>query len=70
MTTLQSRQTRVGAKLLWDLRALKDVVIPEGVEKIGAYWFSDSEIESVEIAASVRELGIGAFYSCKSLKHI
>ena len=30
------RRIRVGTELLWDLRALKAVAIPEGVEKIGA----------------------------------
>ena len=65
-----SRRIRVGTELLWDLRALKAVAIPEGVEKIGAYWFSDSGIESVDIAASVRELGAGAFRRCKNLLRV
>ena len=47
---------------------MKDVVIPEGIEKIGNHWFWGSGIESVTVPASVREIGPDAFYKCKSLK--
>ena len=36
---LPARSTMVGDRLLWDLRKLKDVVIPEGVLEIGKQWF-------------------------------
>ena len=70
MAILPSRQILVGAVPLWDLRSLKDVRIPDGVEKVGGYWFSDSDVESVEICASVRELGPGAFCRCEKLKRV
>ena len=60
----------VGGQLLWDLRALGSVSIPEGVERIGCYWFYESEVESVEIPASVRELGVEAFGNCEKLRCI
>ena len=47
---------------------MKDVVIPEGIEKIGNHWFWGSGIESVTVPASVREIETNAFYKCKSLK--
>ena len=63
-------ETIVDGMRVWDLRKCKHVVIPEGTEKIGNYWFCDSEVESVEIPASVREIGAYAFYKCKSLKRV
>ena len=34
----------IGNKRLRDLRQFKEVIIPEGVEKIGDHWFSRSDI--------------------------
>ena len=53
-----------------DLRNCKHMVIPDGVEKIGNHWFCGSEIESVEIPASVKEIGVDAFFRCKNLKSV
>lgn len=36
--------TLVGSMSIYDLRQMKDVVIPEGVKKIGNYWFWRSKI--------------------------
>ena len=55
---------------VWDLRKQKDVVIPDGVEKIGSYWFWDTDVENVLVPASVRELGIDAFHGCEKLKSV
>ena len=60
----------VGNALLWDVRALKSVVIPGGVQTIGNYWFSNSDIENVTISASVMEIGIEAFCGCHKLKRV
>ena len=54
--------TAVGNKRLKDLRSLRDVVIPEGLERIENYWFVFADIESVEVPASVTEIGEGAFH--------
>ena len=59
-----------GGASLEDLRQTKSVVIPDGVERVGAYWFRRSEVESVEIPASVREIGEEAFYGCSGLKQV
>ena len=48
-----SREATVGGMLLRDIRALRDVKIPEGVTKIEDEWFKSSTIESVIIPASV-----------------
>ena len=49
---------------------MKNVAIPEGTERIGNHWFCGSEVEQVEISASVREIGADAFYGCKSLTRV
>ena len=49
---------------------MKEMVIPEGTERIGNHWFCCSEVEKVEIPASVREIGADAFYGCKSLTRV
>ena len=62
--------TMAGRACVWDIRALKDVVIPDGVERIGSRWFWGSGIESVAIPASVREIGAEAFGRCESLRFV
>ena len=60
--------TLVGNTSIYDLRKIKDVVIPEGTERIENHWFWRSEIESVAVPASVREIGADAFCGCRDLK--
>ena len=63
-------ETMAGTVKVWDLRNCKHVTIPEGIERIGNYWFCGSAIESVEIPASVKEICVDAFCECKSLKSV
>ena len=58
---------RATNKLLYGTKA---AVIPEGVTSIGRLAFIRSEIESVEIPASVTEIGLRAFEQCKNLKRV
>ena len=58
----------VDGRLLWDLRKLSDVVIPEGIQRIGRYWFSGSGVERITIPASVEEIGEEAFRMCGNLQ--
>lgn len=67
---LPDRETFVENLRLWDLRALKSVAIPEGVEIVRNRWFAGSWIEDVKIPASVAEIGIRAFYACRHLKTV
>lgn len=64
------RETVAWGKPLLELRKLKEVTIPEGVDMIGNRWFWGSNIESVTIPASVREIGTDAFCSCLKLKRV
>ena len=63
-------ETMAGNVKVWNLRDCKQVVIPNGIERIGNYWFWGSEVESVEISASVREIGIEAFCNCKGMRKV
>ena len=40
-----------------DLRMLREVAIPEGVQEIGEQWFKNSEIKSVVVPKSIRRIG-------------
>lgn len=55
---------------VWNLREQKNIVFPEGIERIGNHWFWGASIESVTIPASVREIGADAFCYCKKLKSV
>ena len=47
------------------------VIIPEGVEKIGAYAFANlTALESVELPSTLKYIEYGAFYGCTSLKTV
>ena len=59
-----------GDVLLRDLRQLREVVIPEGVDKVGDHWFSHSNVENVTVPKSVKVIEKYAFYECKKLKRI
>ena len=63
-------ETMVGCLHVWDLRGLKDVVVPEGTEQIGNCWFWDCEVRTVEIPASARAIGTFAFHGCKYLERL
>ena len=60
----------VGSVRVWSLRELKDVIIPEGTERIGNHWFYGCDIKSAEIPASVKCIDASAFYECKNLKRV
>ena len=50
-----------------DLLHCRYVVIPDGVERVGSYWFWKASIISVEFSTSVREIGVDAFCNCRYL---
>lgn len=49
---------------------MKTVIVPEGIKKIGSYWFWDSGIESVTIPSDIEEIGAEAFFNCKQLEKL
>ena len=67
---LPAKRTMVGNTPLWGLRQLRHVCLPEGISRIGSYWFSESKIRSVVVAASVRKIEEGAFQKCGRLARV
>ena len=67
---IPDKHVLVGAQLLSDLWVLREVEIPDGVQAICDNWFASSDIESVRIPASVREICAGAFCGCRKLKTV
>ena len=67
---ISTRNGTFGGRPLWELRALRDVVLPDGITSIGNYWFSGSGIESVAVPAGVLQIGIESFYNCSRLKMV
>ena len=47
---------------------IKEIVIPEGITKIGEYAFSQSSLESVILPKSLEKVGMGAFGYCNGMK--
>lgn len=61
---VSTSQKTVGNKFLPDLRQLKDLTIPKGVQEIGEQWFKSTGIEMVTIPSSVTVIGKEAFTNC------
>lgn len=59
-----------GKELLCCCGDVDEVDIPNGVEKICDYAFSDSNISIITLPDSMKSIGWGAFYSCQYLKRI
>ena len=49
---------------------MRNIIVPAGIKEIGAYWFWGSGIESVQVPASVENIGEGAFYRCRYLSQV
>lgn len=58
----------IGSKTFSECPDLEVVELPESLEKIGAYCFSETKILNIKIPSSVVEIGEGAFYECKELQ--
>lgn len=67
---LPSRDIMVANTPLWSLRALKSLVLPDSIDKIGDFWFAGSDVEEVTIPENVTEIGAQAFCSCPKLRRV
>ena len=65
-----SNPLRSGTEFLLNGKRIVDLVIPDGVKKIGEMAFANTKIESVVIPEGVEEIGIKAFSNCKKLNSI
>lgn len=63
-------ETMIGNARAWALRDCRQVVIPDGAEKVGNHCFWGTDVERVEIPASVLEIGADAFHGCEKLREV
>lgn len=63
-------ETMMGNIKVWDLKRCRELIIPEGIERIGNHWFWGNNFENITIPASVREIGTEAFCGCVGLKKV
>ena len=68
--TFPNGQKAVCGARLGDLRRLRDVALPEGIQVVGQMWFASSWVQSVAIPVSVRVIGTGAFDHCADLESV
>lgn len=68
--TVADGVTTIGDGLFYGKKALESITLPVTLEKIGDYAFAYSGIRSIEIPASVVELGVGAFSYCYNLQTV
>lgn len=69
-TLLPPMQTRVMSCLLWDLRRLTELHLPERLREVGEAWFAGSGIRRAFVPASVSNIQKKAFYHCPRLRGI
>ena len=53
-----------------NIHTLEEVVIPEGVETIGASAFEGTNIKEVKLPSTIKTIGYGAFQYCYNLQSI
>ena len=67
-TVLPNELRRIGDKAFVGCETLTSIVLPSGVEEIGAYGLSAPNLKSVTLSKSLRTIGDHAFYDCFDLK--
>ena len=67
---LPSNAKEIGQQAFQHCTRLKEVVLPEGLEKINSQAFYESGLETITLPDSVSEIGGNAFQYCYQLKSI
>ena len=71
ITSIKFRDyTEIPNKLLQDCENLTTITIPESVNSIGNYAFSNTGIRSYKVNSHVKKLGTHVFYNCQELTSI
>lgn len=65
--TLPSAVKEIQAEAFAGAKGFAEIILPEGVEKIGERAFAESSIEKIRIPDGVTDIGTGAFYNCVDL---
>ena len=61
---------QIGVWAFSDSKILEQIVLPNTVKRIGAYAFYNSSINSINIPASVEEIGERAFFNCRNISKV
>ena len=62
--------TQLGLMCFDGISKIKSVVLPEGLEVIGAHVFQYSKLETIELPSTLKVIGVAAFADCENLKAI
>lgn len=65
--TLPSAVKEIQVEAFAGAEGFAEIILPEGVEKIGERAFAESSIERIRIPDGVTDIGTGAFYNCVDL---
>ncbi|RCJ00328.1 leucine-rich repeat domain-containing protein, partial [Metamycoplasma hominis] len=68
--TIPGSVKEIGERAFSDCKNLKEVILNEGLEKIGAAAFRTIRIKSINIPGSVKEIGEDAFSDCTNLEEV
>lgn len=55
------------SELRIDAGEMRELVLPEGLRIVEDEWFAESNIRTLTLSRTVRELGKGAFRNCNRL---
>ncbi|RBI35234.1 leucine-rich repeat domain-containing protein, partial [Metamycoplasma hominis] len=66
--TIPGSVKEIGESAFFGCKNLNEVILNEGLEKIGAETFYHTNIGSITIPGSIKEIGERAFFGCKNLK--
>ncbi|MCR5120356.1 MAG: leucine-rich repeat protein [Lachnospiraceae bacterium] len=67
---LPSTLKTIGNEAFFGAENLEKIILPDSMEKIGDYAFSETELSGITIPSKVKEIGEGAFRECKKLRTI
>lgn len=68
--TVFDKARLLGGRSLRDLRALREVAVPDGAEEIEGRLFAYAVVRKIAFPASLREIGPKAFYCCRELGEV
>lgn len=60
----------IGESAFSDCKSLKNIQLPDGLEKIGAQCFNGSGLDKLILPSSVKRIEARTFYDCKDLRSV
>ena len=66
--TLSNKIEELGDSCFWNCESLAEIHLPTSLKEIEPYAFWNTAITEIDIPASVKEIGLGAFNRCSKLE--